>query len=62
MFFGDYDPDKIQRLMEKFGIKSKKIEAVEVIIKMKKKIITIKKPIILATKIGKKEVYQISSK
>ena len=62
MFFGDYDPEKIQKLMGKFGIKSKRVDAKEVIIKLKRKIITIKNPDILITKIGDKDIYQISSK
>jgi len=62
MFFGGYDPDKIQQLMEKMGIKTKKLAAKEVVIKFKSKIIKIKNPDVLLTNIMGKDVYQISSK
>ena len=62
LFGGDYNPEKIQKLMEKFGIKSKKIDAKEVVIKLKNKTITIKNPDILLTHVMNKDVYQISQK
>ena len=61
---GKYDPEKIQELMERFGIKSEKIEADEIIIKLrnKKKNITIKNPDVLLTHVMDRKVYQISAK
>ncbi|MBI5332556.1 MAG: hypothetical protein HZB65_03215 [Candidatus Aenigmarchaeota archaeon] len=63
MLFGKYDPEKMQELMEKFGIKSEKIDADEVIIKLKNKkmSIVLKKPDILLTYVMDRKVYQISA-
>ncbi len=62
MFFGKYDPDKIQKLMEQFGIKSDKLVVKEVTIKLKDKTLTLKNPDVLLTYVMDREVYQISAK
>jgi len=52
--------EKVQKLMDKFGITAKKIDAEEVEIHTRDKDIVITKPEIMITSVMDKEVYQIT--
>jgi len=57
---GKMSPEKIEKMMKRLGIETRKLEAEEVLIRCKDKDIIIKNPEVLITNVMGKDAYQIT--
>jgi NACalpha-BTF3-like transcription factor len=58
---GKMDPEKMQAMMEKLGIQTERIDAKEIVIKLKDgRTLKIRKPDIMKTHVMGRDVYQVS--